>query len=43
MSGRKETASPISDLQRHWKGKYKAERITTLVKPMLYGWFARNV
>jgi conjugal transfer ATP-binding protein TraC len=37
ISGRKKQLPTISDLQKALEGKYKAERIATLVKPMLYG------
>jgi conjugal transfer ATP-binding protein TraC len=37
VSGRKKRLPTISDLQKALQGKYKAERIATLVKPMLNG------
>ncbi len=37
VSGRKKQLPTISDLQQALEGKYRAERIQTLIKPMLYG------
>lgn len=37
IAGRKKKLPTISDLHMALEGKYKAERISTLIKPMLYG------